>query len=696
MSDKNNIDLSTIRNIGIMAHIDAGKTTTTERILFYTGVNYKIGEVHEGTATMDWMPQEQERGITITSAATTSRWSVDDQEYTINLIDTPGHVDFTVEVERSLRVLDGAVAVLDGVSGVEPQTETVWRQANKYDVPRICFINKMDRMGANHKKCIDMIVEYLNAKPIVIQLPIGAESSFKGVVDIIQEKAYVWGDDSELGTQYSIIDIPSDMKNEVSQCRDNMLEVLSEYDDSILEKYLNGEEISISDIYKNIRKLTLSNTIIPILCGSAFKNKGVQLLLDAVIRYLPSPVDVKKIIAKGKSDEDIDIMPDVNGDLAMLAFKIMSDPHLGKLVYARIYSGKITNGMQVRNATKRIKERVSKIYRMHANKREELSSAHAGQIIAMAGLQKTVTGDSICALDKNILLEEMSFSNPVLSVAIEPKTKADQERLSFAMSRLIEEDPTFKVKIDNETGQTIISGMGELHLDIIVDRLRREFNVEAHIGKPQIAYRETITKHVKNVEYIHKKQSGGAGQFARVVIDVEPNEPGKGYEFINKITGGKIPREYIPAVDDGCSEAMRLGIIGGYPMIDIKVTLHDGQYHEVDSSELAFKLAGINCFKKAIKMASPILLEPIMSVNVSVATTYVGDVVGNLNSRRGNIQELEERTGVQIVKATVPLSEMFGYIGDLRSRTQGRASYHMEFNKYEKVPQSIVDDLWSK
>jgi elongation factor G len=679
-----------------MAHIDAGKTTTTERILYYTGINYKIGEVHDGAATMDWMEQEQERGITITSAATTVQWD----DHTINIIDTPGHVDFTVEVERNLRVLDGAIAVFDGVAGVEPQSETVWRQATKYGVPRICFVNKMDRTGAEFHRTVDMIVSRLNAVPLVIQLPIGAEADFKGVIDLIGMKALVWSAEAALGEMYDTVDIPETHVEAAAEYRDKLLETIAENDDAMMELYLEGQEPADDELIAAIRRATIAGNVTPVLCGTAFKNKGVQPLLDAVVRYLPSPLDVGAIEghAVGDDTEIITREPDDDAPLSTLAFKIMSDQHLGKLTFVRVYSGTLTAGSQVLNSTKGHKERVGKIYRMHANKREEIDKASAGQIVAVMGLKNTTTGDTLSTPDKPVILESMTFPAPVISVAIEPKTKGDQDKLSTAIQRLAEEDPTFQVRTDEDTGQTIISGMGELHLEVLVDRMKREFKVEANVGKPQVAYRETIRRKVEKVEYTHKKQTGGSGQFGRVIIDIEPTggDGDGGYEFINNITGGRIPREYIPAVDEGCQEAMEFGVLAGYPLVDVKVTLQDGAYHDVDSSELAFKIAGSMAFKEAARRAEPVLLEPIFAVEVTTPEDYMGDVIGDLNSRRGHIQAMEERAGARVIKALVPLSEMFGYVGDLRSRTQGRASYSMQFDSYAEVPRNVAEEIIKK
>ena len=687
--------LAKVRNIGIMAHIDAGKTTTTERILFYTGINYKIGEVHEGAATMDWMPQEQERGITITSAATTCSWD----DHTINIIDTPGHVDFTVEVERSLRVLDGAVAVFDGVAGVEPQSETVWRQADRYNVPRICFINKLDRVGAEFHRCVEMIVTRLNAIPLVLQVPIGAEADFKGVIDLVGMRALLWHTEGK-GDEYDTEDIPATHLDVAREWRDRMLETIAESDDEMMELYLEGKEPSEGDLIAAIRRATIAGKLNPVLAGSAFKNKGVQPMLDAVVRYLPSPLDVEAVEGHAVGDETkiVARRPSESEPFSALAFKIMSDPHLGKLTYIRVYSGVLAAGTQVLNSTKGKKERIGKIYRMHANKREEIDRVGAGDIVAVMGLKDTTTGDTLCADNAPVILESMTFPAPVIHVAIEPKSKADQEKLGTAIQRLAEEDPTFQVRTDEETGQTIIAGMGELHLDVLVDRMRREFKVEANVGKPQVAYRETITKAVEKVDYTHKKQTGGSGQFAKVQISVEPSggEVDGGYEFVNKVTGGRIPREYIPSVDAGCQEAMEYGVLAGYPLVDVKVTLLDGQYHEVDSSELAFKIAGSMAFKEAARKAGPVLMEPMMAVEVTTPEDFMGDVIGDLNSRRGQIQAMDERSGARVIRALVPLSEMFGYVGDLRSRTQGRASYSMQFDSYAQVPKNVSEEIIAK
>jgi len=688
------IDLAKVRNIGIMAHIDAGKTTTTERILFYTGINYKIGEVHEGAATMDWMAQEQERGITITSAATTAMW----RDHTINLIDTPGHVDFTVEVERSLRVLDGAVAVFDGVAGVEPQSETVWRQADRYGVPRICFVNKMDRVGAEFHRCVDMISDRLGATPLVIQLPWGVEADFRGVIDLVKMRALLWPTDGK-GDAYDVVAIPDHYQEAAREWRETLVETISENDEEMMELYLDGTEPKEEQLIAAIRRATIAGAITPVLCGSAFKNKGVQPMLDAIVDFLPSPLDVPSIKGHAVGNEDVEVErhADPNEPFSALAFKIMSDQHLGKLTYLRIYSGTLESGKQVMNSTKDRKERIGKIYQMHANKREERPAAIAGQIVAVMGLKDTTTGDTLCDPVKQVILESMTFPAPVINVAIEPRTKGDQDKLGTAIQRLAEEDPTFQVRTDEETGQTIISGMGELHLEVLVDRMRREFRVEANIGRPQVAYRETVRKKIEKIEYTHKKQTGGAGQYAKVVINLEPTGgDGGGYEFENKITGGRVPREYIPSVDTGCQEAAEFGVLAGYPMVDMKVTLVDGGYHEVDSSELAFKIAGSMAFKKAAGYADPVLLEPVMAVEVRTPEDYMGDVIGDLNSRRGQIQAMEDRSGVRVVKALVPLSEMFGYVGDLRSRTQGRADYSMQFDSYAEVPPSIAKEIVAK
>ncbi|MFE6686617.1 elongation factor G [Streptomyces sp. NPDC057743] len=697
------LDLAKVRNIGIMAHIDAGKTTTTERILFYTGVSYKIGEVHDGAATMDWMEQEQERGITITSAATTCHWPLDNVDNTINIIDTPGHVDFTVEVERSLRVLDGAVTVFDGVAGVEPQSETVWRQADRYGVPRICFVNKLDRTGAEFHRCVDMIVDRLGATPIVMQLPIGTESDFKGVVDLVTMKALVWSAEAAKGEMYDTVDIPETHIEAADEWRGKLLEAVAENDEEVMELYLEGQEPTVEQLYAAIRRITIASgkaentTVTPVFCGTAFKNKGVQPLLDAVVRYLPSPLDVEAIEghAVGNADEVIKRKPSEDEPLSALAFKIASDPHLGKLTFIRVYSGRLEAGSQVQNSVKGKKERIGKIYRMHANKREEIDSVGAGDIVAVMGLKQTTTGETLCDASNPVILESMEFPAPVIQVAIEPKSKGDQEKLGVAIQRLAEEDPSFQVHTDEETGQTIIAGMGELHLDVLVDRMKREFRVEANVGKPQVAYRETLRKPVERLDYTHKKQTGGSGQFAKVQIAIEPLE-GDGYEFENKVTGGRIPREYIPSVDAGCQEAMEFGVLAGYPLTGVKVTLLDGAFHEVDSSEMAFKIAGSMAFKEAARKASPALLEPMMKVEVTTPEDYMGDVIGDINSRRGQIQSMEERAGAKLVTGLVPLSEMFGYVGDLRSKTSGRASYSMQFDSYAEVPKNVAEEIIAK
>ena len=689
-------DLNKVRNIGIMAHIDAGKTTTTERILFYTGITHKIGEVHDGAATMDWMEQEQERGITITSAATTCFWN-DNQ---INIIDTPGHVDFTVEVERSLRVLDGAVAVFDGKEGVEPQSETVWRQADKYDVPRICFVNKMDKLGADFYFTVDTIIKRLGAKPLVIQIPIGAEATFEGMVDIVQMKALTYRGDTEMGAKYEIEEIPADLKEKADHYRTILLETVAETDETLMEKYFAGEELTIAEIKGAIRKLTVSSTLYPILCGSAFKNKGVQPMLDAVIDYLPSPLDVPAIVGSNPRDEEEKIVrePKADGPFAALAFKVMTHPFFGRLTYIRVYSGKCDAGAQVINSTKDRKERIGKMFQMHANKENPVESATAGHIYAVIGLKDTTTGDTLCDIDKQVVLESMTFPKPVISVAIEPKTKGDQEKLGLAIQKLAEEDPTFRVEHDHETGQTVISGMGELHLDILVDRMRREFKVEANVGKPQVAYRETLKRKVDKYDYTHKKQTGGSGQFAKIQISLEPLEVegDKTYEFVNSVTGGRVPREYIPSVDAGIQDAMLVGTLAGYPVVGVKATLLDGAYHDVDSSEMAFKIAGSIAYKEAARLAQPTLLEPLMAVEVRTPEEYMGDVIGDLNSRRGQIQSMDDASGVKVVSALVPLSEMFGYVGDLRSKTSGRAVYSMTFNTYQEVPKAVADEIVQK
>jgi elongation factor G len=682
--------LDKTRNFGIMAHIDAGKTTTTERVLFYTGKTYKIGEVHDGAAEMDWMVQEKERGITITSAATTCYW----KEHRFNIIDTPGHVDFTVEVERSLRVLDSAIGLFDGEAGVEPQSETVWRQADKYHVPRLIFINKMDKLGADYTKALQTIRDRLHAHVLPLQIPIGREETLKGVVDLLEMKAYIWKSE-ELGAKFEEIEIPEDLKEEAEVWREEMLEIICEFDDGLMDRYLHGEEISVSELKKVIRRATCDNKVFPAMAGSAFKNIGVQLLLDAVVDYLPSPVDVPSI--KGvhpKTGEELERRSADDEPFSALVFKIMSDPHVGKLSFFRVYSGKLESGSYVYNSTKGVKERVGRILHMHANKREEVTEVYAGDIAAAIGLKNSITGDTLCIEGKPVVLESMEFPDPVIEVAIEPKTKADQEKLSTALFKLAEEDPTFKVKTHEETGQTIIAGMGELHLEIIVDRLLREHKVQANIGKPQVSYRETI-KTGADVENKYAKQSGGRGQYAHIYIKVEPGEKDKGYEFVDQIKGGVIPREYIPAVEKGCKEAYEGGVLAGYPMVDIKVTLYDGNYHEVDSSEMAFKICASMAFKDACRKAQAILLEPIMSVEVVTPEEYMGDVIGDLNSRRGKIIGMEDRHGVKVIKAETPLSEMFGYATDLRSSSQGRATYSMQFCTYEEMPKSLAEGIIS-
>ena len=681
------VALKDTRNIGIMAHIDAGKTTTTERILFYTGVNHKIGEVHEGAATMDYMEQEQERGITITSAATTAFWNGN----RINIIDTPGHVDFTVEVERSLRVLDGAVAVFSAVDGVQPQSETVWRQADKYEVPRMAFLNKMDRVGADLNMCVNDIKEKLGGNGVPIQLPIGAEDSFEGIIDLITMKEYLFKDET-MGAAYDIADVRAELLEEAQAAREHMLESVVETDDELMEKYFGGEEITEEEIKKAIRIATISGVIVPVLCGTAFKNKGIQPLLDAVVAYMPSPLDVGSV--KGidpKTEAPMERQPSDEEAFSALAFKILTDPFVGRLSFFRVYSGVLNKGSYVLNSTKGKKERMGRLLQMHANKREELDVVYSGDIAAAVGLKETTTGDTLCDENKPIILEKMEFPDTVIQIAVEPKTKADQEKMGTALAKLAEEDPTFKVTSNQETGQTLISGMGELHLEIIVDRMKREFKVEANVGKPQVAYRETING-AADVEEKYAKQSGGRGQYGHVKIKVEAN-PDKGYEFINQITGGAIPREYIPAVDKGIQEALEAGVVAGYPVQDVKVTLYDGSYHEVDSSEMAFKIAGSMAIKKAMRAANPILLEPIFKVEVTTPEEYMGDVIGDLNSRRGQVSGMTERNNAKIINAQVPLAQMFGYATDLRSKTQGRASYSMEFEKYVQVPNNIAQQV---
>jgi elongation factor G len=693
-------DLNKVRNIGIMAHIDAGKTTTTERILFYTGISHKIGEVHDGAATMDWMAQEQERGITITSAATTCFWD----NHQINIIDTPGHVDFTVEVERSLRVLDGAVAVFDGKEGVEPQSETVWRQADKYNVPRICFVNKMDKLGADFYYTVDTIVKRLGAKPLVLQLPIGFESSFVGIVDLIEMNAKVWTGDAKgdvsLGAEYETKAIPEDLQAKAEEYRAELVEAVAEASDELLEKYLAGEEISIPELKAGIRSLTIAGDAYPVLCGSSFKNRGVQPMLDAVVDFLPSPLDVPAVEGHDVRDAEKVVLrkPESGEPFSALAFKVAVHPFFGRLTYIRVYSGGIDSGAQIVNSTKDKKERIGKIFQMHANKENPVEKVSAGHIYAVIGLKDTTTGDTLCDPGSPVVLESMTFPEPVIEVAIEPKTKADQEKLSLAIQKLAEEDPTFRTEQNVETGQTVIKGMGELHLDILVDRMKREFNVEANVGKPQVAYRETIRKTIEKIDYTHKKQTGGSGQFAKVQIMLEPLEvTGETmYEFDNKVTGGRIPREYIPSVDAGIQDAMQVGVLAGYPTVGVKATLLDGQYHDVDSSEMAFKIAGSMVFKEAARKAQPVLLEPLMAVEVRTPEEYMGDVIGDLNSRRGQVQSMEDATGVKVVSALVPLSEMFGYVGDLRSKTSGRAVYSMTFETYAEVPKAVADEIIQK
>jgi len=689
-------DLKRVRNIGIMAHIDAGKTTVTERVLFYTGVNYKMGETHDGASTMDWMEQEQERGITITSAATTCYW----QGHQINIIDTPGHVDFTVEVERSLRVLDGAVAVFDGKEGVEPQSETVWRQADKYNVPRICFVNKMDKLGADFYFTIDTIINRLKAKPLPLQLPIGSEHSFVGVVDLIYRRALTWRDNVGKGEDYAIEDVPAEMVEQVELYRSRLVEAVAERDDKLLEKYLGGEELTPEEIKSGIRALTISGQAYPVLCGSAVKNKGVQPVLDAVIDYLPSPMDVPPMEGHAPNDEEKVIIrePSATEPFSALAFKVATHPFFGKLTYVRVYSGRVPTGAQVLNSTKGKKERIGKLFQMHSNKENPVDEATAGHIYAFIGLKDVTTGDTLCDIAHPVVLESMTFPEPVIDVAIEPRTKGDQEKLSIAIQKLAEEDPTFRVRLDPETGQTIIGGMGELHLDILVERMRREFKVEANVGKPQVAYRETIRRTVEKIDYVHKKQTGGSGQYAKVQMRFEPLDAAGGelYEFVNAVTGGRIPREYIPSVDAGIQSAMELGVLAGFPLVGVKATLLDGAYHEVDSSEMAFKIAGSMVLKEAARKADPVLLEPIMAVEVRTPEEYMGDVIGDLSSRRGMIQSMEDATGVKVIRSHVPLSEMFGYVGDLRSKTQGRAVYSMQFDSYAEVPRNVAEEIIKK
>ncbi|OHO55383.1 elongation factor G [Corynebacterium sp. HMSC035E02] len=692
-------DLNKVRNIGIMAHIDAGKTTTTERILFYTGINRKVGETHDGGATTDWMEQEKERGITITSAAVTCFWNNNQ----INIIDTPGHVDFTVEVERSLRVLDGAVAVFDGKEGVEPQSEQVWRQAAKYDVPRICFVNKMDKMGADFYFTVQTIIDRLGAKPLVMQLPIGAEDDFDGVVDLINMKALTWRGKVETGTEATIEEIPAELQEKAEEYREKLLETVAESDEELMEKYFGGEELTIEEIKGAIRKLTVSSEIYPVLCGTAYRNKGVQPLLDAIVDYLPNPLDIGEVNGTSlDGEETLTRKPSVQEPFSALAFKIAVHPFFGKLTYVRVYSGQAIPGEQMLNSTKNKKERVGKLFQMHANKENPVEHADAGNIYAFIGLKETTTGDTLCNPDNPIILESMDFPDPVIQVAIEPKTKADQEKLGTAIQKLAEEDPTFTVHLDEESGQTVIGGMGELHLDVLVDRMKREFKVEANIGNPQVAYRETIRKKVESLEYTHKKQTGGSGQFAKVIVTIEPYNPeseeleegeSATYKFENSVTGGRVPKEYIPSVDAGIQDAMQYGFVAGFPLVNIKATLEDGAYHDVDSSEMAFKLAGSQVLKEAVAKAKPVLLEPIMAVEVVTPEEYMGTVNGDISSRRGQVFAMEDRSGAKVVKAKVPLSEMFGYIGDLRSSTAGRANFTMVFDSYAEVPSSVAQEI---
>lgn len=693
-------DLNKVRNIGIMAHIDAGKTTTTERILFYTGVNHKIGETHDGASTTDWMEQEKERGITITSAAVTSFWNGNQ----INIIDTPGHVDFTVEVERSLRVLDGAVAVFDGKEGVEPQSETVWRQADKYDVPRICFVNKMDKLGADFYFTVQTIKDRLGAEPLVLQLPIGSESDFVGVVDLVEMRALVWPGDAKgdvtMGAKYEVEAIPADLQAKAEEYRQALVERVAEADDELMEKYLEGGELTVAEIKAGIRKLTVSSTLYPILCGSAFKNRGVQPMLDAVVDYLPNPLDVPAMEGHAPGDEDakVERHPSIDEPFSALAFKVAAHPFFGTLTFIRVYSGRLSSGTQVMNTTKLKKERIGKLFQMHANKENPVDEALAGHIYAAIGLKGTTTGDTLSDINDQVVLESMTFPEPVIQVAIEPKTKGDQEKLGVAIQKLAEEDPTFQVHLDEDTGQTIIAGMGELHLDILVDRMKREFKVEANVGKPQVAYRETIRKALDRFDYTHKKQTGGSGQFAKIQIALEPLDTSEGelYEFENKVTGGRVPREYIPSVDQGIQDAMQYGVLAGYPLVGIKASLLDGAAHDVDSSEMAFKIAGSMALKEAVRKCDPVLLEPMMSVEVRTPEDYMGDVIGDINSRRGQIHGMEDISGAKVVRGVVPLSEMFGYVGDLRSKTQGRASYSMEFDSYAEVPKTVAEEIIKK
>lgn len=693
-------DLNKVRNIGIMAHIDAGKTTTTERILFYTGINRKVGETHDGASTTDWMEQEKERGITITSAAVTCFWNGNQ----VNIIDTPGHVDFTVEVERSLRVLDGAVAVFDGKEGVEPQSEQVWRQAAKYDVPRICFVNKMDKLGADFYFTVQTIIDRLGAKPLVMQLPIGAEDDFDGVVDLLEMKAITWRGKVETGAEPVIEEIPADLADKAAEYREKLVETVAESDEALMEKYFGGEELTIEELKAGIRKLTVNSEIYPVLCGTAYRNKGVQPLLDAVIDYLPTPLDIGEVHGHKVGDESVDLVrkPSVDEPFSALAFKIAAHPFFGKLTFVRVYSGIVEPGAQVANSTKSKNERIGKLFQMHANKENPVDEARAGNIYAFIGLKDTTTGDTLCDKNDQIILESMDFPDPVIKVSIEPKTKSDQEKLGTAIQKLSEEDPTFTVELDEESGQTVIGGMGELHLDVLVDRMKREFKVEANVGNPQVAYRETIRKTVEKLEYTHKKQTGGSGQFAKVIIGIEPYAPevetleeGESaiYKFENAVTGGRIPKEYIPSVDAGIQDAMQYGYLAGFPLVNIKATLIDGAYHEVDSSEMAFKLAGSQALKEAVAKAKPVLLEPLMAVEVITPEEYMGDVIGDINSRRGQVSAMDDRAGAKVVKAKVPLSEMFGYVGDLRSRTQGRANYTMIFDSYAEVPTNVATEI---
>ncbi|RAY12581.1 elongation factor G [Actinomadura craniellae] len=694
------LDLTHVRNIGIIAHIDAGKTTTTERILFYTGVSYRIGEVHDGAATMDWMKQERDHGITITSAATTCHWALDGTEHTVNIIDTPGHVDFTIEVERCLRVLDGAVTVFDGVAGVEPQSETVWRQADRYGVPRICFVNKLDRAGADFHRCVDMIVDRLGAVPLVVQLPLGAEAGFTGVVDLVEMRALVWPADHT--RSYDAVGIPASHAEAAARWRGRLVDTLAEHDEEIMELYLEGTEPAAEQLHAAIRRVTIASggstgvTITPVLCGTAFRNKGVQPLLDAVVRYLPSPLDIGAVegIEGHAAGRAVRREPSDAEPLSALAFKVMSDRHLGRLTFVRIYSGRLESGTAVLNPIKGRKERIGKIYRIHADKREEIGSAGAGDIVAVMGLKQTTTGETLCDERHPVTLESMDFPAPVIEVAIEPRSKGDREKLAEAIGRLAEEDPSFQVHADAETGQTVIGGMGELHLEILIDRMKEEFRVEADVGRPRVAYRETIRRAVEKVDHTHKKQTGGKGQFARVQISVEPIEGGEAsYEFVNRVTGGRIPREFIPAVDAGCQEAMQFGVLAGYEMTGVRVILLDGAHHEYDSSELAFKIAGAQAFKEAVRRASPALLEPVMAVEVITPEEYLGAVVGDVNARRGQVGGMRERSGARVVEALVPLSEMFGYVGDLRSATSGRAAYSMQFDSYAEVPRNVAERI---